>query len=278
VLVIGTQLRYSAAGAQLMDKPRSYDCAYAVYDPRHAAWTAWKTLDMPLGGDNRFYQVAPGCVQWLIRPDGSLLIPLYDQGPQGGPYSTTVVQADFDGATLAYRRHGDELHLSDVRGLVEPSLVAFRDTYYLTLRNDLRGYVATSRDGLAFSAIKPWTFDDGSDLGSYNTQQHWLAHRDGLFLVYTRRGANNDHIVRHRAPLFMARIDPDRLCVIRATEKALIPERGVMLGNFGAAPVTEDESWVTDSEFILGGRPHPRGANGTTFAARIRWSRPNRLD
>ena len=69
--------------------------------------------------------------------------------------------------------------------------------------------MSVSDDGLQFAEPKPWTFDDGAELGSYNTQQHWLAHSDGLFLVYTRRGANNDHIVRHRAPLFMAQVDPD---------------------------------------------------------------------
>lgn len=41
--------------------------------------------------------------------------------------------------------------------------------------------------------------DDGKELGSYNTQRHWLAHSVGPFLVYTRRGADNDHILRHRA-------------------------------------------------------------------------------
>ena len=30
----------------------------------------------------------------------------------------------------------------------------------------------------------------------------------------------------------------------------LLPERGVMLGNFGAAAITPNESWVTDAEFI----------------------------
>ncbi len=84
---------------------------------------------------------------------------------------------------------------------------------------------------------KKWTFDDGKELGSYNTQQHWLTHDDGLFLVYTRRGAGNDHVMRHRAPLFIAQVDPLRLRVIRATERVLIPERGATLGNFGAAPI-----------------------------------------
>ena len=57
-----------------------------------------------------------------------------------------------------------------------------------------------SNDGLHYQPIKAWTFGDGSELGSYNTQQHWLAHHEGLFLAYTRRGANNDHIPKALAP------------------------------------------------------------------------------
>ena len=75
----------------------------------------------------------------------------------------------------------------------------------------------------------------------------------------------------------MAQVDPAKLRVLRRTEKELMPERGVMLGNFGAAAVDENETWVTDSEFITGGKAHPRGANGSTFAARIRWKQPNQL-
>src|SRR5439155_26923249 len=160
----------------------------------------------------------------------------------------TVVRCAFDGKELKYQKHGTELALNVERGLVEPSLVKHRGRYYLTIRNDVKGYVTVSDDGLNYESIKPWTFDDGKDLGSYNTQQHWLAHSDGLFLVYTRRGANNDHIIRHRAPLFIARVDPERLHVIRKSERVLIPERGGELGNFGAAAITEKESWVTVAE------------------------------
>src|SRR5690606_34037469 len=101
--------------------------------------------------------------------------------------------------------------------------------------NDLKAYVCTSADAKNWSEPQPWTFDDGSELGSYNTQAHWLVHKEGLFLSYTRRGANNEHIVRNRAPIFIARVDPERLCVLRESEQILIPERGVMLGNFGAS-------------------------------------------
>ncbi len=218
-----------------------------------------------------------GCVQWRVQDDGSVLLPVYIKGPTGDDYVTTVLRCAFDGRELKLLEQGDELATVGGRGFVEPSLARFRDRYFLTLRNDAAAYVATSTDGLRYGPVKKWTFDDGAELGSYNTQAHWLVHGDGLFLTYTRRGADNDHIVRHRAPIFVAQVDPERLQVLRKTEQALLPERGVMLGNFGAAEITADESWVTDSEYILTGTPHARGADGTTWLGRVRWSKPNRL-
>jgi hypothetical protein len=275
MLAIGTKVRYSPAGEQLLDRPRSHECAYATFDPQTNKWSPWKMLDMP-GSDSKFFLVAPGCVQWLVKSDGAILLPMYYRGPAGDDYSATVLHCQFDGGTLKYVRHGDELTIAGGRGFVEPSLAFFRGKYFLTLRNDARGYVTTSDDGLKYGLPKPWTFDDGQDLGSYNTQAHWLVHSEGLFLSYTRRGANNDHIPRHRAPLFLAQVDPENLQMLRATEKVLIPERGAMLGNFGAAAITPEESWVTDAEFLVGDKPHTRGADGSTFVVKVRWSRPSR--
>ena len=130
---------------------------------------------------------------------------------------------------------------------------------------------------MVFPEPIPWRFDDGAELGSYNTQQHWLVHEDGLFLIYTRRGANNDHILRHRAPLFMAQVDPDALRVLRRTEKVVVPERGAELGNFGACAISRSESWVTVSEGMFMKDSRQRGAEGATFVARVIWSRPNGL-
>jgi hypothetical protein len=130
---------------------------------------------------------------------------------------------------------------------------------------------------LQFPEQQPWLFDDGAELGSYNTQQHWLAHSDGLFLVYTRRGANNDHIIRHRAPLFMAQVNPATLRVLRRTEKVVVPERGAEMGNFGACPISETESWITVSEGMFMKDSRQRGAEGATFVARVLWAKPNTL-
>lgn len=269
LLAVGIKVRYKD-GVQLLDKPRSHDAAYAVYDPRAGTWTPWRMIDTP-ERDGKFYLVGPGCVQWLVKDGGDLLVPMYFRGPEDSPFAVTVLRCTFDGTAISYIEHGDELSLPVERGLVEPSLVSFKGKYYLTLRNDVKGYVTTSTDGLHFEPIRAWTFDDGEDLGSYNTQQHWLSHGDGLYLVYTRRGANNDHIMRHRAPLFMGRVDPERLCLLRATERVLIAERGATLGNSGACAVTPTESWVTVSEGIWNDDARKRGAQGDTYIARIRW-------
>lgn len=274
LLAIGIKLRYSKEGTQLLDKPRSHECAYATYDPASRQWTSWKMLAMP-DTDGKFFLVAPGCVQWLVKSDGTVLLPTYFKGRSGDDYLSTVLHCSFDGEHLQYLAHGDELTMLGGRGFCEPSLAEFRGTYFLTLRNDNAAYVTSSADGLHFQPVKKWTFDDGRDLGSYNTQAHWLTHNQGLFLAYTRRGASNDHIPRNRAPLFVAQVDPNQLHVLRATEQVLLPERGVMLGNFGAAAITSNESWVTDAEYILSAAPHPKGGNGSTWLARVRWSKPS---
>jgi hypothetical protein len=198
-----------------------------------------------------------------------LLLPIYFGPRHGAPTGVTVLRCTFDGQKITYQKHGNEIRLDTKRGLAEPSLIWFRNQWYLTIRHDERAYVTRSRDGLQFEPIVPWRFDDGEELGSYNTQQHWLAVGDRLYLAYTRRGAHNDHIIRHRAPLFLAEVDPDRLVVLRKTEQVLIPERGAPLGNFGIYMVDKNEAWVTDAEYYLGKTPHERGADNTVWLVRV---------
>lgn len=274
LIAIGCRVRYSPKGKQLDDVRRAHQTVYAVFNPGTSKWTPWRELKLPATEEFNFARNA--CAQWVAKPDGTLLVPLYIGTSAKDRYSTTVAECRFDGEEMTFVRNGNILRLQVARGLYEPSLVSFANRFYLTLRNDERGYVSESDDGLHFAEPKPWTFDDGAELGSYNTQQHWLAHRDGLFLVYTRRGANNDHIVRHRAPLFMSRVDPDKLQLIRTSEKVVVPERGAELGNFGCARINEDESWVTVSEGMFMKDSKARGAEGATFVARILWSKPDR--
>ena len=292
LIAIGGKVRYNREGRELRDQPRSREIAYALYDRETDRWTRWQMLGLP-EAETRFYLSGAFAVQWVVRPDGDLLVPIYymprgetgrlskedDDSNSRSCFSATVLRCWVDGETITCVEHGDELRIDVPRGFCEPSLIGFQGRHYLTLRNDAGGYVTASDDGLRFEPVRPWAFDDGADLGSYNTQQHWLEHARGLFLVYTRRGANNDHITRHRAPLFIAQVDTEKLCVMRETERILIPEDGAPMGNFGTARISENESWVSVSEHawaVPDEAPRKRGTSGRTFVARIRWAEANR--
>lgn len=274
VIAIGAQVRYSSKGHQLEDVPRAHCTAYAVLDPEKNQWSPWQVLELP--HEKQFNFARSACSQCVVRPDGRTLLPLYIAENAKSDFSTVVAEFGFDGQKFKYLRHGNVLKMTGGNGLHEPSLIEFGGKFYLTMRTVPRGYVSVSEDGLNFQPQKPWQFDDGSELGSHNTQQHWIARRQALFLVYTRSGANNDHIFRHRAPLFMAQVDPATLKVIRKTEKIVVAERGADLGNFGCNYVSPSESWITVSEGVFTKEARRRGADGTTFIARILWSQPNR--
>jgi len=273
-VLLGTGQVARYVGDRLMPEPRPRQTAYSVYDVASRTWSPWDTLEMP---GERFFSAGAGSTQRVDADDGSILLPIYFKGPTESFSCITVARCAFDGRTLRFLEHGSVHALERGRGLHEPSLARWGGRYYLTIRNDERGYVTSSEDGLEFGDPRPWTFDDGSDLGNYNTQQHWVVHSDALFLVYTRRGAANDHVFRHRAPLFMAQVDPNRLCVLRDTEQVLIPERGARLGNFGVCDVTAEETWVTVCEWMQPVGCERYGSDNSVFVARIRWERPNAL-
>jgi hypothetical protein len=290
LLGIGHTVRYERDTIPDRVDPRS--TAYSVYDPAARTWAPWKTLQKPPG--EKFFNEGAGCVQRYDLPNGDILLPTYflvprspaaaadgtTLEPQGVEHQcgATVMRCSFDGKTLGYIEHGDEFTVPAGRGYCEPSLACYHGRFYLTLRNDDYGAVTSGADGLHFDEPRRWTFDDGADLGNYNTQQHWVTMPDALYLVYTRRGAHNDHVFRHRAPLFLARVDPERLCVIRATEQILVPERGARLGNFGVVRLSDRESWVTVAEWMQTNPPDPYdctvceryGSDNSVYVAKVR--------
>jgi hypothetical protein len=273
LLGIGHTVAYTADWKVVPVRPRH--TSYSVYDPLTGNWLDWEKMEMP--DPLKFYNSGAGCVQRYDLPDGNILLP-FSFRPPGKSTLVSVASCRFDGSRLHFLGNGDELEMEDgTRGLGEPSITRYNGEFFLTIRNDTRGYVARSRDGQKFSAIRPWEFDDGADLGNYNTQQHWVTHSEGLFLVYTRRGAGNDHVFRHRAPLFMARVNPETLQVIRSTETILVPERGARLGNFGITDVSPNETWVTVSEWMQPAGVEKYGSDGSIFVARIQWDKPNSL-
>ena len=256
--------------------------SHATYDPQTRTWSAWKGLELPEAP--QFQSSGAGSTQRYDLPNGDILLPVYYYHPDRTVESSMVLRCRFDGDALRNIEHGNEMWVDFGRGFSEPSLTKFADWFYLTLRNDDAAYITRGRDGLHFEKPRKWTFDDGKDLGSYNTQAHWVTHSEGLFLVYTRRGANNDHVFRHRAPLFIARVDPDRMEVIRASERILVPERGARLGNFGITDISPRETWVTVTEWMQRQGPdyiipldNKYGANNSVYVAKIKWNRPNIL-
>ncbi len=253
-------------------RPRA--TAYAVYDPGTATWSAWNRLQLP--DEPKFENAGSGSAQRFDLENGEILLPIYFKEPDQQQFSSTVCRCTFDGDTLKYLEHGSELTVDVKRGLYEPSITRFGGKFYLTMRNDDHGYVSVSDDGLHYEPVERWMFDDGADLGNYNTQQHWVTHRDGLYLVYTRKGAHNDHVFRHRAPLFIAQVDTGTLRVIRATEEILVPERGARLGNFGVVDVSPYETWVVVAEWMQPAGVEKHGSDNSIFVAKLHWTRPNR--
>lgn len=244
---------------------------YSVYDMEKNTWNEWKKLKLP--NNPEFAYARAGCTQGMELANGEILLPIYfGSGGNDGNHKVTVLRCRFDGETLSYVEHGDELTLAVKRGLGEPSLAKFGNTYYLTLRNDDAGYLATSQDGLHFGPMQEWKFDDGKPLGSRNTQQHWVTHSDALFLAYTRNRAGNDEVFRNRAPLFMAQVDPKTGNLLRATETVLFPKVGESeFGNFGVCNIDSNETWVT------AGRGKAKPNEPSIYIARISWSEPNLL-
>jgi hypothetical protein len=192
------------------------------------------------------------------------------------------VRARFDGDQLRVRSVGPALHHPHGRGLLEPSVTLFGGRFWMTMRaEDDRGYVSVSSDGLNWEAKKAWSWDDGTPLSMSTTQQHWLTHSDGLFLVYTRKDESNRNVIRWRSPLWVARVDAERRCLIKSTERIVLPlvgdgvgapDKVALMGNFNVTNVSRHESWVTVGEWM------PRdGYRGDVLLARIRWSKPNRL-
>jgi hypothetical protein len=139
VILMGIQVRYDLNRdtpnkfIQLQDK-RPRLAVYAVYDPKAdkwkkpagphyggasrwlagcRSWKGWQILELP--DDESFHRNGIGSTQWVVKPDGDLLIPVAHSKP-GGLWSVTVVQCRFDGEKLHYVRRGNELRVPGPRG------------------------------------------------------------------------------------------------------------------------------------------------------------------
>ena len=98
VIALGCQVRYNAKGEQLNDVRRAHQTVYAILDPHAESWTRWQVLTLP--PDEQFDFARNACAQWLVQPDGHLLVPLYIARNAQEPFSVTVAECRFDGTKL----------------------------------------------------------------------------------------------------------------------------------------------------------------------------------
>lgn len=230
----------------------------------------WKHPDA-----NRIY--GSNCSQRLTLDNGDILIPMTYAAYAREDRLVGTLLCTFDGDRLVPRQTGNALELPVKRGLLEPSLMLHDGRYFMTIRaEDGHGYVSQSTDGLDWQPMKPWAFDDGTPLEMSTTQQHWLDHPTTPHLVYTRNAGFNAQVMRWRSPLFAAQFDPQRLCLLSATETTVFPmkpedqadqKKAARLGNFHTLTLSPTESLITVGE------SRPRGAYlGDTLQARIHWA------
>lgn len=233
------------------------DALFATVDPDRAELTSCSTLPFPFAYDGVLPFGDP-----VELEDGDLIVPLYfnaagaqtKKGAISPPGKVVCVRYRFKGKGLEVVRAGTPIDCPELkRGCGEPSLAQAGGRFYLTVRSDERGMFAESADGLDFGELHTWCWEDGTPIGNRNTQQHWMALQNGLYLAYTREGALNDHVFRTRAPIFLARFDPARKCLVRSTEIPLVPEYGARLGNFQTISDGRGESWLITAEWM---QPH----------------------
>lgn len=265
---------YYKDGALTMPGERRWPL-YLVFD-RRRGWKGPFKLEWKEPRASAIY--TSGCSQRVELDNGELLVPLSYGSRERKDRQVCVVRCRFDGERLEIVERGNDQTLAAGRGLLEPSLTRHAGRVWMTIRaEDGRGYVTTSSDGLEFAPRQAWTWTTGEPLEMSTTQQHWLTLPRALYLVYTRKAESNQRVMRWRTPLWIARVDEDKMALIRETEQIVFPQRGDggeagmdawLSGNFHPCTLSATEAIVTD------GQINPaRGYTGDVLLARLRFRR-----
>ncbi len=265
-LIFGASLSYTGKKHN-----NDHQVTYSVFDESTNDFKNQKILKLP-------YKIcSAGCVQVHIEDDGTILLPVSVRNNPKDLRSVVVLKCSFDGEEIKVLEIGNKITHNVRRGICEPSIIKSGNVYFLSLRNDKTGFLARSNDGLNYSEKVALRFDDGSLVGNYNTQTHWLENNGKIYLVYTRSGANNDHVFRHRAPLFVAEVDKQTLLVRRSTERAITANRGARMGNFGCIEIKPGLWAVVAAEWMQGKGGWrgvmKYGANNSIFMTEIKFNK-----
>lgn len=270
-LVLGHNVYYRN---DVLTKPSSDRHPVYTVLTAQGRWLARKKLAWIENSEPALY--TSNCSQRITVADGSILVPLSIGFTPDAPRVVCTALCGYDGVDLRMIKIGNALELKVGRGLLEPSLTIYQNRYYMTIRaEDNRGYVTSSMDGLEWDDKQPWCWDDDSPLIMSTTQQRWISNNKGLFLVYTRKAKENVNVMRWRAPLYIARVNPLSLRLIRSSEKIVLPMIGdgindpdhvARMGNFHTTNISSHESWVTAGETLPADE-----WKGNTLMARINW-------
>lgn len=270
-LGIGHLLRHR--GDRLSNHLEHLAITYSVFDPLERTFSPWTSFRITVGG------TALPCVAYGQRvdlPNGDILLPFSTIKELKGWNSIRwcgTARCRFDGETLSVAEVGNLITHPVPRGFVEPSMTEFDGRFFMTLRaQDGHAHVATSTDGVNWHEPTPWRWDSGEAIDMDQTMTKFIRHADGLFLVYTRITQDNHNVFRHRAPLFMAEIDPDTARLRRSSESTVMANRGFPLGNFSVHQVSPRETWVTAQEWDRTGKT----VDCDNRLTRIVWQPPNR--
>ena len=243
VIVLGHTAEYEVGGRKYPTGKHRYTF-YSFYDENSGSFTKMKLLEMPEG----YESCGNGSGQSIELDNGELLIPVYFQRADEINHHCMVIRCAVEGDELKLLEMGNSMTIHIERGLDETSIIFHEGYYYACIRNDECGLLARSKDGLHYTDLGLLRWDDDSIVQTYNTQQHFMKVDGELYLVYTRRAETNDHVFRHRAPLFAAKLEKMRL--VRASELVLTPERGARLGNFSASSLEDGRGAVMAAEWM----------------------------
>lgn len=276
-LILLGEIIYYRNGRYFPEQPQRFP-VYVIRDAK-GNWSERKRLEWDDPRNSAIY--AMGSSQFVILPNGDLLLPVSFRPVERAAYSVTTLLCSFDGKTIKVKRVGTELKNDVKRGLLEPQLIAYRNKYYLTIRaEDERGYISESSDGLHWSQPRAWAWETGEALTMSTTQQHWLVHSDALYLSYTRKSEANANVMRWRAPLYLARVNLASMRLQRNTERIVFPLIGDGIndpthvphyGNFHVGNISRNEAWIAAGEVI------PANFRGDMLLARVKWRRLNLL-
>lgn len=242
-------------GKALSDHLAHVAIAYSVYDPATQSFALWRSFRIRIDGEEK------PCVAYGQRvdlPNGDILLPFSTIKELKGWNSMRwcgSARCRFDGEKVEVLDVGNLVTHPVPRGFVEPSMAAHGNRYFMTLRaQDGHSHVTVSEDGLTWADPIPWRWDDGEAIAMDQTMAKFISCPAGLFLVYTRITDDNGKVFRHRAPLFLSQVNPEAVCLIRATESTLLANRGFPVGNFKVHEISPRETWVTAPEWDRSGK------------------------